>query len=1118
MSQPRLSAVLSHLHRLAGRPAPDEPSDPALVQRFLDRQDQEAFTALVRRHGPLVWRVCRRLLPRPEQAEDAFQATFLVLARKAGSIRRPAALASWLHGVAFRVANKARARREPPRADPEEPLTGPAADPCHQAAWRELGAVLEGEVARLPEGCRDAVLLCYWQGLTNDEAARQLGCPAGTVKTRLARARRLLHERLTARGVTLPAGVLALLLAQPGADATPPEALLAAAVRAAAAEGPRSGSLAAFALPGTAAGKVRLLVLVGLLLGLSLLGAGLAPRQPPGPPPPAAKAQGAIAGKPKTAEAPPRTDRHGDPLPPDAVARLGASRFRFEEEATALQFSPDGKLLVGHTGSGLLFWDVATGREVRRLAQTVLPRVYGMDFSPDGRTLAIACTEGTRDGVPSLLFWDVAAGKKLRTFPLGDADPKAGAFGVRFSPDGKRLAVLTRFHAVRVLDLASGKSIASFGDHRAAIYGLTFSPSGKAVVLATLNPGVQMWEVASSKLVRGLDHPRKGFVNAVAFSPDGKLLASGSWDCILLSDPATGKELGRCEAKMESVNGLAFTPDGKTLISGSQDGKVRLWDVASGKVRLTLDGRMWPGRCLALTRDGKKVAIGTCGRTVRLWELPSGKELFTEFEGHDSRVNCLLFSPDGTSLFSGGDSQQIRQWDTATWTQVRLLPGSAWNLSLTRDGTRLASVPYRGAVRLWDTAAGKEARLFKVPDTDEVRHGLITADGKRLLTADRVPSKERDGRRTYRLHLWDLGTGKPLREVVLPKTRVDNLAMTADGRTAVAGLLEGVHVYNMEAGKRRFGIGEPRLRLDVLALSPDGGLLVTGGLERTVRLWEVASGKEVLALRGHRRGIEAVAFSADGRLAASGDRYHAYPGEDRGPRTVRLWDVASGKEVGRFTGHGADVAALAFSPDGAHLAGALTDATILVWAVPASARAPRGAPRPLGPGEPEKLWADLAGDAAAAHRAGWALSAAPRQAVPLLRERLRPVAAADEKQVRKWLGDLESKQFAARQGAVRALERLHGQGERAVLDAMKGESSLEARRRLEGVLTALQGAPPAEVLRVLRAVRVLERIGSGEARAVLRRLAGGAPAAWETREAQAALDRLRGARGGKGPP
>src|SRR5262245_36683122 len=200
-------AVLDHARRLA---APEAPTDADLLARLARERDASAFAALVERHGPLVWRVCRRLLRHQQDAEDALQATFLVLAQKARSIRSPASLASYLHGVAFRIARRARTSRDHALSE-EVPAAAP--DPPTEAAWRELARMVEEEVAALPEALRRPLLLCYWEGRTNEEAARLLGWPVGTVKTRLARGRDRLHHRLRRRGVTLPAGVVALLLA-----------------------------------------------------------------------------------------------------------------------------------------------------------------------------------------------------------------------------------------------------------------------------------------------------------------------------------------------------------------------------------------------------------------------------------------------------------------------------------------------------------------------------------------------------------------------------------------------------------------------------------------------------------------------------------------------------------------------------------------------------------------------------------------------------------------------------------------------------------------------------------------------------------------------------------------
>jgi RNA polymerase sigma factor (sigma-70 family) len=183
-------------------------SDEQLLARFVRGREEPAFGALVRRHGPMVFGVCRRLLGHWQDAEDACQATFLVLARHAGSIRKPGSLASWLYGVAVRVANKARSAALRRRQE-EQQAPGRIADSAlPDAAWRELRAILDEELIRLPERYRAPLVLCYLEGTTNEAAARQLGCTKGTVSSRLARARDLLRRRLTRRGLALSGGML----------------------------------------------------------------------------------------------------------------------------------------------------------------------------------------------------------------------------------------------------------------------------------------------------------------------------------------------------------------------------------------------------------------------------------------------------------------------------------------------------------------------------------------------------------------------------------------------------------------------------------------------------------------------------------------------------------------------------------------------------------------------------------------------------------------------------------------------------------------------------------------------------------------------------------------------
>ncbi|MBL8793856.1 MAG: sigma-70 family RNA polymerase sigma factor, partial [Planctomycetia bacterium] len=225
-------SLLQHLRRLLVGP-PTAVQDAQLLQQFLINQDESAFTALVARHGPLVLGVCRRVLHDPHAAEDAFQATFLVLARQAQAIRRPETLSSWLYGVAYRVAARLRSQtrqrhsREsqvpamdradaPPDRDPQHL---DHADPTAEASRRELRSVLDEELNRLPDKYRLPMVLCYLEGKTNDEAAAQLRWTKGTVSGRLARARDLLRDRLARRGLALSLAALSSALSQELASA-----------------------------------------------------------------------------------------------------------------------------------------------------------------------------------------------------------------------------------------------------------------------------------------------------------------------------------------------------------------------------------------------------------------------------------------------------------------------------------------------------------------------------------------------------------------------------------------------------------------------------------------------------------------------------------------------------------------------------------------------------------------------------------------------------------------------------------------------------------------------------------------------------------------------------------
>ncbi len=225
--------VLSHIRKLVATHRANQEPDQDLLLRFASERDEAAFAALLHRHGPMVLRVCRRVLHNWHDAEDAFQATFLTLARRAPAIRKHASVASWLHGVAYRVSLQANAngrRKSIPIRLSIDKLSG---SPHDDVTWRELRSILDAELSRLPEKYRAPLLLCYLEGQTRDEAAHSLGCPLGTLKSRLERGRDLLRGRLTRRGLTLSAALVGIGLEGSAASAALPGALARSTVQAA---------------------------------------------------------------------------------------------------------------------------------------------------------------------------------------------------------------------------------------------------------------------------------------------------------------------------------------------------------------------------------------------------------------------------------------------------------------------------------------------------------------------------------------------------------------------------------------------------------------------------------------------------------------------------------------------------------------------------------------------------------------------------------------------------------------------------------------------------------------------------------------------------------------------
>jgi RNA polymerase sigma factor (sigma-70 family) len=441
--------LTQYLRRLTARTG-DLSTDHELLQRFITHRDEAAFAVLVQRYASLVLGLCRSILRNHHDAEDIFQATFVVLARKAGSIRKGEAVGSWLYAVASRLAHKARLRIGKRRVC-ERQAAGPLEQtPMDEVTWGELRDILHAEVSRLPEKYRAAVVLCYWQGRTHEQAGQQLGCGRSTIKDRLEKARELLRKRLARRGLALSAAWFAASLSE-GAAAVASAELIQATVRGAMlfsvgqlSPGVVSTSAITWArrtLQAMLVSKCKYGLALVLMIGVLASGVGLAALRE-GLKPAAAEAL-SLPLQAAPAKEQQHVDPLGDPLPPGALLRLGTIRFRPGGGVQALAFLPGGDTLVSTGFKGIYYWDVATGKERRRIK---LSREWVGPFalSPDGKTLAGI------DG-SAIQLWEASAGKELHQL-------QTEATCLEFSLDGRRLASVDQEGTLILWDWRSRKA------------------------------------------------------------------------------------------------------------------------------------------------------------------------------------------------------------------------------------------------------------------------------------------------------------------------------------------------------------------------------------------------------------------------------------------------------------------------------------------------------------------------------------------------------------------------------------------------------------------------------------------------------------------------------------
>jgi WD40 repeat protein/serine/threonine protein kinase len=559
----------------------------------------------------------------------------------------------------------------------------------------------------------------------------------------------------------------------------------------------------------------------------------------------------------------------GDPknAPPGLVAILGDGRLKHWAPIDAVSFSPDGKTIVSTGWEGASLWNARDGRALPIPGQNddvALSAIY----SPDGRTLAIGCRDGS----------------------------------------------------IRLCDVGSNTTRKILEKQRGQIHRLAFSPEGTFLAAAAINPTVAyVWRVSTGQLERTFDAPML-ILNRLAFSPDGKVLAAGGgawWDAQEKKASVKLWNLAKdyAEVSLSGLEGyvvsLAFAPDGKSLavICNTQT-NASLWDVATGQRIRELRPANDRVVSLVFTRDGKELLTGRSGK-LWFWDPGTGT-CNREAPGPWNADSDMALAPDGRTLAAGGWSRAVWLWDIATASEK---PASAGrprginHLSISPDGRTVASGGQEGPVRLWDVSTNRLKRLL------EGHHywtagSAFSPDGRTLAT----------GGEDCTIRLWNLN-GEDCRQLRGVDSNVRALTFSRDGHVLASGSHDGVvRVWSVNSEDRWLNLTGHTSPVRCVAFSPDGKLLASGADGSFVKLWDLSKGICRANLQGHRGAVRSLVFAADGAtlISASDDR------------TIRWWDVSSNSERLKVDRSSGAPISLALSPDGKTLAAAGNDGLVLL--------------------------------------------------------------------------------------------------------------------------------------------------------------------------------------------
>jgi WD40 repeat protein len=471
--------------------------------------------------------------------------------------------------------------------------------------------------------------------------------------------------------------------------------------------------------------------------------------------------------------------------------------------------------------------------------------------------------------------------------------------------------------------------------HSGGINRIAFSPDGKTLASASDDGTILLWDMTTNQPTGTPFGMNAGRVSSIAFSPDGKTLASASADNKItlwnVENVDTRQAIGQpLTGHSDQVNSIAFSPDGKTLASASADGTIIFWDASThqslGQAFGNHQGAIFSS---VFSPDGMLLASAGEDATIVLWEVATRQPVGEPLSEHTGDIISLAFSPDGRLLASGGRDNNIILWDLSTgeFFHLRGHSGTVNGLAFSPDGQTLISGSGDSTVIVWDVARRRRIGQPLTGHSSRVNSVAFSPDGETLAS----------GSFDSTIILWDLNANQSMAATLTDdSSRVNSVAFSPDGKTLASGHRDS-NIYLWDVNTRQ-PVEQPLAGhsgpVNGVAFSPDGKILATASDDSTIILWDAVT-RQLLdpPLIGHTKRVNSIAFSADSKLLASAS--------DDG--TILLWDLTTGQPLGEpLTGHKGAVYGVAFSPDGKTLASVSADSTIVLWGV--DNRRPIGGP------------------------------------------------------------------------------------------------------------------------------------------------------------------------------